>query len=319
MDALVVIDVQQGLFSIPDYPPHDGDGLLARIAALEDRARQAGTPIQFVQHASGAGDVLEPGTPGFAFHDRIAPRAGEAVTVKRRPSAFHNTDLDETLRRAGIDHLIVCGMQSDMCVDSTVRAASALGYRITLVSDGHSTMDNGVLPAETIVAHHNRALSEFAALKKARDIAFAPRADEASVAIDYAETDDAITRRTASDGILAFNAALMGPHHIRSLRFTLRRGGQVIGGLVGRTAYSRLFVELLFVPEELRGRGMGERLLAMAEEEALRRGCTSAWLDTFNPAAKAFYEKRGYRVFGTMTDYPNGHARHFMEKRFATG
>jgi nicotinamidase-related amidase len=67
--------------------------------------------------------------------------------------------LHEALQIRGIDTLVVCGMQSDFCVDSTVRRALGLGYPVVLVSDAHTTMDNGVLTATQIVAHHNQTLS----------------------------------------------------------------------------------------------------------------------------------------------------------------
>ncbi len=70
------------------------------------------------------------------------------------------------------------------------------------------------------------------------------------------------------------------------------------------------------MPEQLRGQGVGEKLLAVAEEEARKRGCVGAWLDTFNPLARKFYEKRGYALCGELTDNPRGHARFFLRKRF---
>jgi len=89
--------------------------------------------------------------------------------------------------------------------------------------------------------------------------------------------------------------------------------GRVIGGLWGRTAYDWLFVELLSVPEALRGHGLGSDLMKRAEQEALNRGCHSAWLDTFEFQARGFYERLGYSCFGELPNYPVG-ARYFMRK-----
>ena len=69
------------------------------------------------------------------------------------------TNLQELLVSRGIADLIICGLQSEFCVDSTVRRAMALGYPVVLVADGHSTFDNGVLSATQISAHHNKTLS----------------------------------------------------------------------------------------------------------------------------------------------------------------
>ncbi len=89
--------------------------------------------------------------------------------------------------------------------------------------------------------------------------------------------------------------------------------GTVVGGLWAQTAYDWLFVQLLFVPDILRGRGLGSELMQRAEEEARRRGCHSAWLDTFQFQARGFYERLGYDCFGELPNYPVG-PRHFMKK-----
>jgi nicotinamidase-related amidase len=173
MDALVIIDVQNGMFTMPGYTPHDGEGTVGRIATILKQAREKGVPVFFVQHAGDKGDSLEAGTSGFAFRPELAPRGGESVTVKRHCSAFQATDFDATLKRADIDHLVVCGMQTEFCVDTAVRAAYERGYKVTLVSDGHTTFDTKALSGAGIVAHHNATLgSGFAALKKAEEIAF---------------------------------------------------------------------------------------------------------------------------------------------------
>ena len=78
---------------------------------------------------------------------------------KTTPDAFLRTDLQAQLEAMALDSLVVCGLQSEYCVDSTVRGALARGYPVTLVSDGHTTLDNGVLPAAKISAHHNATLA----------------------------------------------------------------------------------------------------------------------------------------------------------------
>ena len=150
--ALVVIDHQKGMFGNPNFTPFDGDAVTDRIAMLIALARQRGTPIFFVQHDGGPKDEFHPGKPGFPFHDRVAPREGEDVTVKTKSSAFHGTDFDAKLKHAGIDHLVITGMQSEYCVTSAIRGAYERGYRLTLVSDGHSTFDSKAARGEDIVA-----------------------------------------------------------------------------------------------------------------------------------------------------------------------
>lgn len=115
--------------------------------------------------------------------------------------------------------------------------------------------------------------------------------------------------------LVAYNQAKTGRTDQRPLILALDDSdGRVIGGLWGRTAYDWLFVELLVVPETLRGRGVGTDLLTRAEREAIARGCHSAWLDTFEFQARGFYERLGYTCFGQLADYPVGSTRYFMKK-----
>jgi nicotinamidase-related amidase len=155
--ALVIIDMQQGMF-MDTTAPYRGEEVLQRCADLLARARAAHVPVFHVQHDGGEGDILGKGSPGWPHHPAVAPKAGEPVVVKRNISAFHGTDFHDRLKKAGIDRLVIAGMQTEMCVDSACRAAKALGYEIVLAADAHTTFDNKVLPAERIVAHHNNAL-----------------------------------------------------------------------------------------------------------------------------------------------------------------
>lgn len=116
--------------------------------------------------------------------------------------------------------------------------------------------------------------------------------------------------------LIAYNEALLGESGVKPLTVVIRqKDGDLIGGLSGRTSFGWLFIELLFVPESFRGTGIGSRILEMAEKEALARGCSGVWLDTLNPAARDFYQKRGYLPFGELPTYPGDNARVFLSKR----
>jgi GNAT superfamily N-acetyltransferase len=117
-------------------------------------------------------------------------------------------------------------------------------------------------------------------------------------------------------GISAFNVARLGPADMRPLAILIRSQHDevTIGGLLGRTSFRRLFIELLFVPESLRGQGVGRDLLQKAEVEAKTRGCLGVWLETFSADAHRFYEANGYRTFGEIADYPPGNTRYFLSK-----
>lgn len=173
MDALVIIDVQRGMFSVPDMQPYDGEATVVRIRYLLDQARAASIPVLFVQHDGEEGHPLAAGSPGFSFHDALTPEAGESVTVKRHCNAFQETGLEALLRASGADRFIVTGMQSNYCVDTFVRAAFERGFKICLVADGHTTFDTPVLSAEQIIAHHNHTLDgSFAELIPTEEIIF---------------------------------------------------------------------------------------------------------------------------------------------------
>jgi GNAT superfamily N-acetyltransferase len=132
------------------------------------------------------------------------------------------------------------------------------------------------------------------------------------------DTFDEATRGVIVAGLVGFNQSKTGRHDAKPLVVAIDDDqGQVIGGLWGRTAYDWLFVELLFVPEALRGQGVGTELMRRAEAEAVARGCHSAWLDTFEFQARGFYERLGYRCFAELPDYPAGSSRYFMTRALA--
>jgi GNAT superfamily N-acetyltransferase len=112
-----------------------------------------------------------------------------------------------------------------------------------------------------------------------------------------------------------YNLQAAGPGHGRPVVITLEdEAGEIVGGLWGYTGYEWLFTQLLAVPASHRRQGLGQRLLAMAEAEALARGCTGAWLDTFEFQARGFYERLGYTCFAELPDYPRGFKRFFLRK-----
>ena len=130
---------------------------------------------------------------------------------------------------------------------------------------------------------------------------------------------DGETRSAVLDNLRRFNRQRAEPPDFKPITVAARHKGELIGGLVGETGWRWLFVELLWVEERFRSQGVGTRLLHLAETEAVRRGALHAYLDTFDFQAKPFYERAGYLVFGTLEDYPPGHARYFMQKNLGNG
>jgi len=94
------------------------------------------------------------------------------------------------------------------------------------------------------------------------------------------------------------------------------KDGEVLGGLTGSTYWGWLDIDDFFLPDQLRGQGIGEKILRLAESTAIRRGCTAAFLTTYAFQARGFYEKQGYRVAGTLEGYPPGSSYYWMRKDF---
>ena len=137
-----------------------------------------------------------------------------------------------------------------------------------------------------------------------------------SVSADSAQHDD--VRAFVLQHLRAFNRRTAEPPEFQSLSLALSSDGELIGGLVGEVGWPWLFVELLWVSETYRVRGLGARLLRAAETEDIRRGARHAYLDTLDFQTRPFYERQGYDVFGTLADYPPGHHCYFLKKDLVT-
>ena len=89
---------------------------------------------------------------------------------------------------------------------------------------------------------------------------------------------------------------------------------EILGGVIGAVHYEWFYLDLMWVKEELRGRGYGHKLLTAVEDAARKGGATKAYLDTFSFQAPDFYKKQGYRIFGELKDFPKGHQRYYCRK-----
>ena len=131
------------------------------------------------------------------------------------------------------------------------------------------------------------------------------------------DTPEPHVRKAIAGSLIEFNNSRASqPENYRSLVIILSNPdtGKILGGLWGATNFTYLHVDLLFVPERLRGTGLGRKILLQAEREAIARGCRGAWLDTYSFQARGFYERLGYTVFGILNDYPPGQQRIFLHK-----
>lgn len=157
--ALLIVDMQRGLFNGPDYP-YQAERILANINQLIGRAREAGAPIFAARHTGPQGSPIEPGSPLSQLLPDVAVDAErDTVFDKVRPNCFFGTGLADWLSDAGVGELVIVGMKTEYCIDTTCRAAADLAFQPVLVADAHTSMDTPVLPASAIIEHHNLTLN----------------------------------------------------------------------------------------------------------------------------------------------------------------
>jgi GNAT superfamily N-acetyltransferase len=117
-------------------------------------------------------------------------------------------------------------------------------------------------------------------------------------------------------GVGSYNKQQAGDNKFQRLCFVLHTPDQeIVGGVIAEVYWDWLYIDLLWVKDELRGRGYGHRLLTRTEAEARQRGAKNAYLDTFSFQAPDFYKRHGYQVFGQLEDFPPGHQRYFLMKQ----
>jgi nicotinamidase-related amidase len=155
--AMLIIDVQQVLCS-GEQAAYEVERVIDRINLVSRKARAAGALVVVIQHETHGGD-MDYGTENWTLAPALETQASDVRLRKTATDSFHRTELHELLQSRGITSLVICGLQSDFCVDTTTRRAMALGYPVVLVADGHSTIDNGILSAAQISAHHNKTLA----------------------------------------------------------------------------------------------------------------------------------------------------------------
>jgi len=162
--------MQLGNFTGSD-PIYKGEELLDSVEQILLKFRSLGVPIIYIQNMGTKGDPDEPGTQGWQIHQAISPLDNEITIQKTTPDSFNKTDLRKKLISLNIDHLYIVGLQTEYCIDTTVRRAYSYDYRVTLIEDAHSTWDSHDLKAIQIIEHHNSVLGScFAEKKKLNEI-----------------------------------------------------------------------------------------------------------------------------------------------------
>ena len=141
--ALVIIDIQNDYFDTGRYPLQGSEKASVNAAVIIKKFREQHLPVIYFQHISKREkpNLFEKGTPGVEIHKNVKPLESEKVFTKHYPNAFRETELHSYLQSLEIDHLVVCGMMTHLCIDASVRAAKDLGYKISLVADACATRD----------------------------------------------------------------------------------------------------------------------------------------------------------------------------------
>lgn len=175
--ALLLIDIQNDYFPGGRCELFQPEEAAEKAKLLLHHFRNRGLTVFHIQHISEnkMGGFFLPGTDGSKIHFSVSPKNEEIVLIKHTPNAFFNTGLEDLLCAQDIEQLVICGMMSHMCVDSTVRAAKDLGFSVLLPEDACATKAliwGGVqIPAQTVHQVFMASLNgSFAQIVKTKDL-----------------------------------------------------------------------------------------------------------------------------------------------------
>ena len=149
---LLVVDMQKG---IVDEDLYDYESFMDRTARLIEAARNNNVEVVFVQHDAGEGSGLSAGDKDFEIIDQISPRQGEKVFVKKINSCFGNSDFREYMEKREDKRLMIIGLQTNYCIDATVKSAFERGFEVIIPEGTNSTFDNDYMTGETTVRYYN--------------------------------------------------------------------------------------------------------------------------------------------------------------------
>ena len=150
---LLAIDLQRALTE--DDELYAAETLMDRAARLIAAAREHGTEVVFVRHDAGEGSGFSAGDEGFEIDGRVAPREGEKVFDKTINSCFGNREFAKYMEAQEDKRLMVIGLQTNFCVDATVKSAFERGFEVIVPEGTNSTFDNRFMDAATTVAYYS--------------------------------------------------------------------------------------------------------------------------------------------------------------------
>ena len=150
---LLVVDMQKALTE--DGELYDAEAFMDRNIRLIEAARKNNVEVIFVQHDAGEGSGFSVGDEDFEIDPRVAPKDGEKVFVKTINSCFGNTDFKAYMEQQEDKRLMVIGLQTNYCIDATVKSAFERGFDVIVPEGTNSTFDNDYMTGETTVAYYN--------------------------------------------------------------------------------------------------------------------------------------------------------------------
>ena len=150
---LLVVDMQRALTE--DEELYDAEAFMDRNIRLIDAARKNNVEVIFVQHDAGEGSGFSAGDEGYEIDPRVAPKEGEKVFVKTINSCFGNKDFKAYMEQQEDKRLMVIGLQTNYCIDATVKSAFERGFDVIVPEGTNSTFDNDYMTGETTVAYYN--------------------------------------------------------------------------------------------------------------------------------------------------------------------
>ena len=150
---LLVVDMQKALTE--DEELYDAEAFMDRNIRLIDAARKNNVEVIFVQHDAGEGSGFSAGDEDFEIDPRVAPKEGEKVFVKTINSCFGNKEFKAYMEQQEDKRLMVIGLQTNYCIDATVKSAFERGFDVIVPEGTNSTFDNDYMTGETTVAYYN--------------------------------------------------------------------------------------------------------------------------------------------------------------------
>ena len=322
---LLVVDTQKGCFNENLYAFETVRKNIKQLIAV---ARENNVEVVYVQHDDGPGTDLAKGTDNYEVYEDFAPRDDEKRFEKNVNIAFHPmTGLTEYLQSKGEKDIITIGVSTDYCMDATIKSGFEKGFNLFVPAYTNSTYDNPYFDKETAYKYFNEFMwgTRYAKIitvdqaiqllqseikpadlqkqfqnNRERKMNFNPTEKE----IDF-----------INQALAKFNDEKVGPDNHELLNIVeYDENKNIIAGILGGTYWGWMHIDILWVDENFRKKGIGSQLLEAAEEEARKRGCHSVHVDTMSWQAPDFYKQHGYKIISELNDIPKGNKKFHLIK-----